>query len=239
MPSQGHRRHRRHDSRDRDARGADKAQLRFHVEIRLTTFLWWVFCPLWFLFELPPLARLTWQCETIHTSLQNRTALSEAACTCEISLLLVLVLLVVVAVAVAAVVVHLFKEWSWRNIRAWYWFIQRLVVRLYFYLDVTCRGWLQIVARTKRTADWPGSARVDNLQKTAMLASTYWYTASWLSFHDVIVIILSWFYGYDIWDLGFIAFKKLNTWCVLSQVKIRETHKEKGWRSFLRYQAYS
>lgn len=53
-------------------------------------------------------------------------------------------------------------------------------------------SWLQIVARTKRTADWPGRARVDNLQKTAMMASTHWYTASWLISGDVIVIKLSW-----------------------------------------------
>ena len=99
-------------------------------------------------------------------------------------------------------------------------------------------SWLQIVARTKRRADWPGSARVDNLQKTAMMASTHWYTASWLISRDVIVIKLSWNVLW-IWHLGFIACKKSNTWFALSQVKIRETHNEKGWRAFLSCQVYS
>ena len=103
-----------------------------------------------------------------------------------------------------------------------------------FDVELFC-SWLQIVARTKRTADWPGSARVDNLQKTAMMASTHWYTASWLISRDVIVIKLSWSVLW-IWHLGSIACKKSNTWSALSQVKIRETHNEKGWRAFLSWQ---
>ena len=151
MP-QGHRRHRRHDSRDRDAR-ADKAHLPCFLNIYIYMYIYiygdciiefdkiflsphfcdGVFCPLW-LFELPPLTAKRDSAKAI-TAKPSKT------------------------------------EPFWRG--------------------AVC-SWLQIVARTKRTADWPGRARVDNLQKTAMMASTHWYTASWLISGDVIVIKLSW-----------------------------------------------